>query len=375
MTKKSSTGLFFEKRAQASDGRFFDRLPGRDVGNFFDKESQAVQANVGGNPDPSKTESINAGRTGGATGGQGFRGGMMSGEGQSGGMYGTGEGVKKEAEGAQAQAQPQTAGSISELAGQADAIESQTLQQTLMAGQQRAALLGQVQQRAGEEMMEEQAKQQELQARLQAMAGAAGPGGPSDQELGKAAGATPNMWGSENLLSDGFHRPASEQPEALEDGGERFFDQSASTDNIGVGRLNRHDSISTATTDTHQVGKHASVQTSVPRFLGTSYGIEKQAASKEDVADNYKASLKRIGGNIKRSAGETVEKASKDPRAVAAATGLLGLLAFKGGRGLLRGTKKAVHGYRYPHLANQKPKGMIERISQGAKGLIKKVSE
>ena len=371
MTKKSSTGLFFEKRALASDGRFFNRLPGRDAGNFFDKESQAVQANVGGNPDPSKTESINAGRTGGAMGGQGFRGGMMSGEGQSGGMYGTGEGVKKEAEGAEPQ--PQMAGSISELAGQADAIESQTIQQGLMAGQQRTALLGQVQQRAGEEMMEEQAKQQELQAKLQAMAGAAGPGGPSDQALGKAAGATPNMWGSENLLSDGYHRPASEQPEALEDGGERFFDQSASTENIGVGRLNRHDSISTATTDTHQVGKHASVQASVPRFLGTSYGIEKQA--KEDVADNYKASLKRIGGNIKSSAGKAVEKASKDPRAVALGTGLLGLLALKGGRGLIRGTKKAVHNYRYPHLVNQRPKGVLERISEGARGLIKKVSD
>ena len=365
MTKKTSTGLFFEKRAKAGDGRFFDRLPGREEGNFFAKEAQAVSANVG-STQSLKGAPMNMGATGSPDSISTQTGPEQAGKSQGGGMYGTGEGVKKAEEGGQ----PQMAGSISELAGQADAIENQTIQQSLMAGQQRTALLGQVQQRASEEMMEEQAKQQQLQAKLQAMAGAAGPAGPGDQALQKKSSITPNVWGHENELPDGYHRPASEQPEALEDGGERFFDQSASVENMGVGRLNRHDSASSSATDTHQIGKHAS-----PRFLGTSHGLVKQARSREDLADNYTESLKRLGSNAKESLKETATKASKDPRAVALGTGLLGLLAFKGGRGAVRGIRRGVHGYRYPHLANKKPVGLIEKIQSGAKGLIKKISD
>jgi len=123
--------------------------------------------------------------------------------------------------------------------------------------------------------------------------------------LPKHAGASPTDWDADTSLPTGFHRPAKEQPEALEGGGERFHSTEDGTV-IPPSNRQRHGlveggSMTLRATASPQMGKHASVS----RFMGTSYGIEKSAYS-TDAWGNAKPKKEEAsaGGWLGARAGE-----------------------------------------------------------------------
>src|SRR5579859_3586 len=106
----------------------------------------------------------------------------------------------------------------------------------------------------------------------------------------KAASPDPTfLW--DEPVADGFHRPAREQPEALEYGGERFH---ASDANAGTGVVTEPAAGAGAgAAPAAPMGKHASPSL---RFLGTSF--EKaalQAPTGKDVGDAYDQA-RELGG-------------------------------------------------------------------------------
>jgi hypothetical protein len=334
--KTASEGLFFEKRSQSRSGRFFRDLPGRDDATFHEKAaftsyppgtipsggginvSPKMGTGTGDTTESSSTTDLNIGATGGPVGGMGQKG-----EGMSGGMYGTGEGdeEKKSSEGNKA------------LQSEVD----------------------------------------RLQALLEAAAGGAERKASSGDEE-KTAGKTPDDWDADSSLPTGFHRPANEQPEALEPGGERFHSTTAKGPAHGLiegGSLHMRQGTG------HQMGKHASAAAAPPRFLGTSFALQKTAADMKydprygENASNYagqrweeaKKSLGEAGSWAGEKADEGVKAITRSPAATVLAAALLGKAGFGALRGLGRRVARGGRVAPPPSLAGQALGGIKKLIS------------
>lgn len=153
-------------------------------------------------------------------------------------------------------------------------------------------------------------------------------------------------------ISTGFHRPAKEQPEALEAGGDRFhasnvLPTSSGTDGIKHG-VNEGGSLSVDSSTNPSMKK-----TACPRFLGT--GFAKEAYSMDDAksdASNAASSAgdfaKEQGGQLLDSAKEgvsTLGGAAKDAVGSIAKNKWAALVAAGlGARALAHGAGRAVRG-------------------------------
>jgi hypothetical protein len=196
----------------------------------------------------------------------------------------------------------------------------------------------------------------------------------------KTAATTPNDWDADSGLPTGFHRPASEQPEALEEGGERFFSTEASNPAFGGGKGVRHGLLETGGMNMpaghgHQVGKHASA--APVRFLGTSFGTSKTAApiaNYGDKAEGYASargseaaeSLRAAGRSVADTADKAIKAGTRSPAAMGLAALLLGRVGLRGMKRLGRGAARAASGGRIA----QRPPGLAQQVLGGAKKLI-----
>ena len=195
-------------------------------------------------------------------------------------------------------------------------------------------------------------------------------------KLLKKASATPSDWDNNDEQPTGFHRPSKSQPEALEPGGDRFFSSDAPGPSFGVGQgvhgLVEGGTMSVRQGTGHQMGKHASEQ----RFLGTSFGIAKQAKITDrkeyEGARGYTDSVIGEAGKSLGEAGHiaanTADKAVKGIAGSPAAMGIAALLAarmgLKGVKGLGKGALRA---------AGHKPKasaGLVGRTVGSVKKLM-----
>lgn len=177
-----------------------------------------------------------------------------------------------------------------------------------------------------------------------------GTGQPKKKSPAKCASAAPSDWDADSGLPTGFHRPAKEQPEPLEAGGERFHDSEARAPSLGAPGakhgLVEGGSMSLRATSSPQMGKHAS-----PRFLGTSFGIEKSAASAEEYANRASDYVSARGGEFKKNVGiaarglggkadEAVKSITSSPQGSAIAALVLGRM----GMGVMGGAARKVVG-------------------------------
>jgi hypothetical protein len=336
--KKASEGLFFEKRSQPEGGNFFRDMAGREDANFHEKSAQAgmgtpgaVPSGAGMNVSPMKfgtgdamrakastmkpgtTSFVDPGATGMPPGNAG-----EPGQAQGGGMYGAGEGADDPSE------------ETTEKQNEADVLK---------------ALLGKAVAEGGGEERKANGGEEE-----------------------KTATVTPNDWDAGVTgLPTGFHRPASEQPEALEPGGERFHSTEANAADYGSGEGISHGLVEAGkmrmkATSGHQMGKHASAYDGPPRFLGTPYAMTKEAGVGEYAAERggeYGSSLKGLGKSILRTADEGV-------KAVSRSGPLSALLTFALLRGGVRGTKGLAKRLR---KAPPKPPSKVEQLAEGAKSV------
>jgi hypothetical protein len=163
--------------------------------------------------------------------------------------------------------------------------------------------------------------------------------------------AAPSPTTEDLVLPTGFHRPTKMQPEALEDGGERFHNTDAAVADFGVGKGLTHSLVEGGRmrqTGGSQIGKHAAVEP--PRFLGTPYA--KVAVEMKDVestaesakqwggarAGEFKKSVGEGAGKAVDLAGEGVKKITQSPLASIIAAGLIGKMGLgalgRGARGL-----------------------------------------
>lgn len=164
--------------------------------------------------------------------------------------------------------------------------------------------------------------------------------------VSKEAGRSPSDWDSEGLPT-GFHRPASAQPEELESGGNRFHSTDSKGPDYGVGDGIKHGLHETGRlrmgSGGSQMGKHAA-----PRFLGTSYGISKEAKSfAGERSSEFTSSLKEGVGDIAGAAGEGLKSITKSPAASLVVAALLGRAGFRGAKGVGRVAKKGYKRARY----------------------------
>lgn len=175
-----------------------------------------------------------------------------------------------------------------------------------------------------------------------------GTGQPKKKGAVKCAGAAPSDWDADSGLPTGFHRPAKEQPAPLEAGGERFHSSEARAPSHGAPGakhgLVEGGSMSLRATSSSQMGKHAS-----PQFLGTSFGIEKSAASAEEYANRASNYIGDRGSEFKKNVGiaargaagkadEAVKAITSSPQGSAIAALVLG----KMGLGLAGGATRRV---------------------------------
>lgn len=189
--------------------------------------------------------------------------------------------------------------------------------------------------------------------------------------VSKKAGVLPSDWDADQGLPTGFHRPASSQPEELESGGNRFHSTESEGPDYGVGDgikhgLSESGRLRVGSGSGSQMGKHASV-----RFLGTSYGMDKEAKSfAGERSSEFKESLKEGLGDIGGAASEGVKSITKSPMASLAIAALLGRAGFRGskrlGRAAKKGYKRAKHGMPDP---KQEPLTMTEKMMGGARAL------
>lgn len=196
----------------------------------------------------------------------------------------------------------------------------------------------------------------------------------------KKAYESPTTPESESGYPTGFHRPSHEQPEALETGVERFHSTHAKGPEYGAGT----GPFKMSTTPQAymrsnpgtggQVGKHA-----MPMYLGTSYALEKDAASASDIASNVwdtgrKAGIqawdtsKKALGDFGQRAAKKLEEKSKDPAYALGALGVgalgAGLLARGVGRAGFRGAKRLVRGKAVA------PPTLTQRVGSKIKGMF-----
>jgi len=188
----------------------------------------------------------------------------------------------------------------------------------------------------------------------------------------KTASRTPNEWSHETDLPNGFHRPAKDQPEDLEAGGERFFDSEVegpsyrSSDGMRHG-VKEGGSMHMRPGSGHQIGKHAS---QAPRFLGTSFAKEAGYGSEfksslGKAKDEFVSSL----GKAKEEAGEEASGAlhsiTKSPLAAAAITGLAGAALLRGGRRgykTLKGAIKKTPAKKAPESLKDKARSKVQEL-------------
>lgn len=196
----------------------------------------------------------------------------------------------------------------------------------------------------GEPPKEESKTQKETQ-RLLALLGTAGPG--TTRSATKVASATPSDWENDASLPTGFHRPAKEQPESLETGGDRFFSTLAKSPESGSPPGIRHGvreggSMQMGATSSPQMGKHAGVQ-----FYGTSFDKLADGSDSSFTEEGAKrrfseagGTLRTLGQDITDKADEGIKTITKSPAAMGVAALLGGKLLMRGGRGLARGTAR-----------------------------------
>ena len=175
----------------------------------------------------------------------------------------------------------------------------------------------------------------------------------------------------------GFHRPAHEQPEALEGGGERFHSTQSRAPEYGAGTgrqsTTQQSQMKMKATSNGQLGKQASV-----RYLGTSFALEKDAGEWGDIGSNFVDTLGtssrqavdtagKWGKNFARRATKKVEEKSKDPAYALGALGAGALGAGLLGRGLLRGAGKGAKRLWRGKPATPPP-GILSRIKRSIVG-------
>ena len=199
-----------------------------------------------------------------------------------------------------------------------------------------------------------------------------GTGKPKKAAPTKTASKTPSDWDADSGLPTGFHRPAREQPEALESGGERFHSSEARAPNFGA-ESSRHGlveggSMKMPATAGSQMGKHAAI-----RFLGTVYS-EKTAASAEEYtsrAQNYagarageaKKSLSTFGRGLAGKADEAVKGITQSPTTSAIAALVLGKMGLGAGKGVGRGASRMVGRKPAPSIAGNALGGLRKLIT------------
>lgn len=162
---------------------------------------------------------------------------------------------------------------------------------------------------------------------LKSMFNIAGPG--KTRPAVKVASAAPSDWEADVGIATGFHRPAKEQPESLETGGERFHSSLAKTPGAGAAAGVRHGvreggSLSLPASSTSNLGKHAVDWESVKNY------------SKARL-DEAKDSLSSGAGDLSETADKAIRGITHSPAGTAIA-GLVGLkMLGRGGRGIARG--------------------------------------
>lgn len=191
--------------------------------------------------------------------------------------------------------------------------------------------------------------------------------------VNKAASMAPSDWDTGSGMATGFHRPAKEQPEALEEGGERFH-STESNSVVPASDRQRHGlfeggaGMVVRATASPQMGKHASVS----RFLGTSFEkrafYESAPAAKgspgvrgfvSDRAGEFVDSLGRAGKAVTEMGGGGVKSITTSPAAsVAAALIALKLGHGAGKKGLVKLLPKA--------KPVAKPLGLVGKVMAGA---------
>lgn len=209
-------------------------------------------------------------------------------------------------------------------------------------------------------------------SKLAALLDKAGPG--KTRSAVKVASASPSDWEEDMIgLPTGFHRPTHDQPEALDEGGERFHSTLAKPPETGSTAPSvRHGvreggSLSMPATAGHQMGKHAA-----PRFLGTSFAkhalddsdYEAAKSYAKDRYDEAKGSLMSAG----RDLGGTLDKGIRTITKSPVGTAVAGLVAAKlighGARGIGRGAARV-----FGHRPVPKP-GLIGQAAGGLRRLV-----
>ncbi|MBP9824081.1 MAG: hypothetical protein KBF21_07655 [Thermoanaerobaculia bacterium] len=189
----------------------------------------------------------------------------------------------------------------------------------------------------------------------------------------KVAGAAPSDWAVDEGLPTGFHRPAKEQPEALEAGGERFHDSRARLPEYSA-PTTRHGLVEGGAmalpgTASSQMGKHASM-----RYLGTAYS-EKTAASAEEYAsragdyigDRASEAKTNLGVGLRELAGkadEGLKSVTRSPMGAGVAALVLGHLGMRGLKGAAGGAKRLI-GRKPPMKATGTILGSVRKLITG----------
>lgn len=191
---------------------------------------------------------------------------------------------------------------------------------------------------------------------LKSLLNIAGPG--KTRPAVKVAGQAPSDWESDmgTGQSSGYHRPASQQPESLETGGDRFHSTLANPPAAGSTMGMRHGireggSLSLPVISTSNLGKHA---------------FDMEAAKNYGKArlDEAKESLSSGASELGDSADKAVRSITKSPAGTAIA-GLIGLkMLGRGGRGVARGA-----GRLFGHKPPVKP-SMLGSMAGGLRRLV-----
>ena len=183
----------------------------------------------------------------------------------------------------------------------------------------------------------------------------------------KNASAAPSDWDAGEGLPTGFHRPTDTQPEDLEPGGERFHETDPSGPEFGAGVSMSNGLVEGGAMRVRQGSgavKHASV---TPRFMGTSYGIDKQAmkitdrSTWERSGDQAKKTGKRVLRQAGETAGKALDKASKSPVALGIGALLAARFGMRGVKGLSRGAMRMA-GRKAPKSGISRAIGSVKKL-------------
>ena len=394
MSKKAADdGRFFEKRALPVKGRFFRDMSGRDDGMFMGKTAQTPPPPGAGSPAqqaanaPKTQESTKTdiGVSGAPMGGSGFRG-----QGMGGGMYGTGDGSgakiaeSKSEYGSPAWERDRSIKIRADMMKRNPTWDVRTPEDPYAST--KATWDGQANAYVGglgpKPTLPKPGTVKPRGAKVQK------PSSSGPMQMPKTSSASPSSWDADSGMPTGFHRPAREQPEPLEEGGERFH-STESNSVVPPSNRQRHGvveggSMTVRATSSPQMGKHASVS----RFMGTSYGIEKSAYDSDpsyyrdapkkgpdtgswagDRASEFKGSIGKAVGGAGSALGEGIKSITTSPAAATIATLIAAKMGLGGAKRLLRGARGT------KALAKVAPKaahsgGFIGKLMGGARDLV-----